>query len=139
MQYLQEIRKDDQTVNNLFRLLHVNVVKISAEEVILSLLLRDDFTQGAGVTAGGILSTLADEAMAHVVMANLEGRTDIATIEMSIRFFKPVKEGEIVAKSTIKKLGKKIIFAHAKILHDGQPIADADASFVILNKNCEAI
>ena len=53
---------------------------------------------------------------------------------MSIRFFKPVKEGEIMAESTITKLGKKIIFTQATIYCDEKPIANADASFIILDK-----
>ena len=70
MEYLQEVKKENQTIHKLFGFLGVKVVKISKEKVILSLPLRNDFTQGAGVTAGGVLATLADEEMAHVVIAN---------------------------------------------------------------------
>ncbi|HIH78327.1 MAG TPA: PaaI family thioesterase [Halobacteria archaeon] len=130
--YLDFVKNDDQQVNRLFRFLGVKVVKISPDEVIISLPLSDDFTQGNGVTAGGIISTLMDEAMAHVVMANIGETTNIATIDMTVRFFKPVKGDKLTACATIKKPGRKIVFAHAVVMDGTVTVADADASFIIL-------
>jgi len=130
--YLDLVKKESQQVNKLFRFLGIKVVKISPDEAVLSLLLSDNFMQGNGVTAGGIISTLMDEAMAHVVMANIGKTTNIATIDIGIRFFKPVKEGELTARATLKKQGRKIVFAHADVTDGKNIIAEADASFIIL-------
>lgn len=130
--YLDLVQREDQQVNRLFRFLGVKIIKISSEEVIFSLPTSEDLTQGNGVIAGGILSTLMDEAMAHVVMANLEGTTNIATIDMTVRFFKPAKGNELTARATLKKPGRKIVFTHAVVTDGMTTIADADASFIIL-------
>jgi len=130
--YLDLVKSENQQVNKLFRFLGVKVVKISPDEVIISLPLSDNFTQGNGVIAGGIISTLMDEAMAHVVMANIGETTNIATIDMTVRFLKPAKGDELTARATVKKLGRKIVFAHAVVTDGKVTVADSDASFIIL-------
>lgn len=131
-QYLQLVQQPDQQVNLLFNLLDIRIIRIHADECILELPLKEDFTQGAGITAGGILATLADEAMAHVVLSNLEKGFSISTIEMNIRYFRPVKEGTLVARSWIRKGGKRVMYPEVEITdNDGVVIASAGGSFIV--------
>lgn len=132
--YLNAVQEDDQRVNNLFRFLGVKILKISPEEVVLTLPLSENFLQGNRFTSGGILATLMDEAMAHVVMAHIGGATNIATIDMTVRFFRSVKDGELTARGTIKKAGKRVVFVHSVVTEQEQLIADSDASFMIMKE-----
>ena len=54
-EYLNKVRKPNQTVNPLFAFLGVEVESISAGKAVIRLPLRKEFLQGAGVVAGGIL------------------------------------------------------------------------------------
>ena len=131
--YLEKVRERDQTVNPLFRYLGVIVEQISTENTILRLPLKHDFIQGAGVVAGGILAALADEAMAHVVLANLDEGQSTATIEMNIRYLRPVKEGEISAAARLVKTGRQIITVAAEVRDEKNSLlADAGASFMVI-------
>ncbi len=130
--YLQLVQEPDQKVNPLFNLLEIRIIRIHADECILELPLKEEFTQGAGITAGGILATLADEAMAHVVLANLEQGFNISTIEMNIRYFRPVKNGTLTATSTIMKGGKRVMYPEVEIKDsNGVTIARAGGSFIV--------
>ncbi len=133
--YLKKVREVDQTVNPLFNFLGVIVDHISPNQSILRLPLTHNFLQGAGVIAGGILATLADEAMAHVVLANLNERQTTATIEMNIRYLRTIQDGEITAIAKIVKKGQQIITATTEI-RDNKNIllADAGASFIVIKK-----
>jgi uncharacterized protein (TIGR00369 family) len=131
--YLDKVRELNQTVNPLFQYLGVIVESISAESTVLRLPLKHEFIQGAGVIAGGILASIADEAMAHVVLANLNEEQTTATIEMNIRYLRPIKEGEISAIARIIKKGRKIITATAEVQDEEKSLlAYAGASFMII-------
>ena len=131
--YLDEVRKPGQTVNPLFNFLGVKVELISSEKAILRLPLREEFIQGAGVIAGGILATMADECMGQLAVANLRDGESTATVEMNIRFLRPIKSGELEAQATVVRKGSRILALEAQVL-DGQGLllAHAGASFIVI-------
>jgi len=133
--YLKKLQMEGQTVNPLFTFLEVTIEKISKEKAILRLPFRNDFIQGAGVLAGGIMATLADEAMAHVVLANLQTGENTATIEMNIRYLKAIARGDIIAEAVLLKKGKRVITVQADILDDKRRLlAQTGASFMVIEK-----
>jgi uncharacterized protein (TIGR00369 family) len=123
----------NQTVNPLFNYLGIIVEHISPEKAILRLPFKHEFIQGAGVVAGGIFATIADETMAHVVLANLNEGQSTATIEMNLRYLRPIKEGEIRAVAKIIKKGRQIITVTADIRdEENSLLAYAGASFIVV-------
>ena len=137
-EYLLEVRKNGQTVNPLFGFLGVEILEISADQAVLRLPFRPEFVQGAGVVAGGVLAALADEAMAHVVLANLanlpQGRKT-ATIEMSVRYFRPVHEGGVTARARLVNAGRRILSVEATVSDDRErQVCKAEGSFFIIEK-----
>jgi uncharacterized protein (TIGR00369 family) len=133
--YLKEIIKPNQKVNPLFRFLGFSIERLSPEKTVMRSLIKNGFLQGAGAVAGGILATIADEAMAHVVLANLNNGQSTATIELNIRYLRPIKSGEIIAIAEIVKKGRNIITATSEV-RDGNDslLACAGASFMVINK-----
>lgn len=133
--YLEEVLKPDQRVNALFNLLGVRLVRLEAERAELELPFKPELLQGAGVLAGGVMAALADEAMAHVILANLEPGLQTATIEMSVRYFRPVLRSGLRAVATLVNRGKKIISAEAVLTDDqGRLVCKASASFFVVDK-----
>jgi len=131
--YLEDVAKPGQTVNPLFAFLGVEFKEAGREKARLELPFRPEFIQGGGVAAGGILATLADEAMAHVVMANLEQGQRTATIEMSVRYFRPVLKGIMVAEAVVVNRGRRIMGVEAQVADgEGRLLAKASASFMVL-------
>ena len=134
-EYLKKVQLPDQDVNPLFASLGVIVDTISPEKVVLRLPFKPDFIQGGGQIAGGIIATLADEAMAHVALANLDRGETTATIEMNIRYLKGCASGEIAAIATLIKKGRRVMTLQAEIVDaHQQTVALAGASFMILSK-----
>jgi len=133
--YLKNVQKEGQQVNPLLSFLGIAVELISKEKVILRLPFQHNFIQGAGAIAGGIMATLADEAMAHVVLANVSAGENTATIEMNIRYLKGTVRGGIVAEAMVIRKGKRVLTVQADILDDkGVLLAQAGASFMIIKK-----
>ena len=96
---------------------------------------RPDFIQGGGLIAGGIIATLADEAMAHAALANLNPGETTATIEMNIRYLKGCASGDITATASLIKKGRRVFTLQAEITDaNNQCLAQAGASFMVLDK-----
>lgn len=132
-QYLDNVLKPGQAVNPLFAFLGVVPRSIGRDKAVLELPFRPEFVQGGGVMAGGLLAALADEAMAHVVLANLEPGRKTATVEMSVRYFRPVLEGRLTATATLVHAGRRILSAEA-LVEDakGRLAAKVSGSFFVI-------
>ena len=134
-EYFKALQERGQGVNPLFAHLGATLDSVSREEVRLRLAVSKYLLQGAGVVAGGILATMADECMAHAVMSVLESEQSIVTAEMNIRYLRaadPDKGGELIAWAEIVKRGHKLTVASATVHDsDGRLLATAGATFYI--------
>lgn len=132
--YLKDVTKPNQTVNPLFQFLGITIEQLSPEKTVMRLLVKNEFLQGAGVVAGGLLATIADEVMAHVVLANLDNGQSTATIELNIRYLRPIKFGEIIAIAEIVKKGRSIITVTSEVRDEKDSLlACAGASFMVID------
>ena len=133
-EYLKRVCEDEQVVNNLFNTLGVKIDCIDPDKCVLRLPVKSLLLQGAQKVAGGVIATMADEAMAHCVIAGLEDGQVTATIEMNIRYLRGISEGELVACGRVVRRGRTIITAEAEVKNgEGKLLATAGASFWVGN------
>ena len=132
-EYFKALQEEGQGVNPLFAHLGAVLESVSPEAVRLKLEVSKYLLQGAGVVAGGILATMADEAMAHVVMANLQPGSKTATIEMNMRYLRSARDGVLFATGRIIRQGRTIITTEAEVRDQADNLlALAGASFIVL-------
>ena len=132
-EYFKALQERGQGVNPLFAHLGATLDSVSREEVRLCLPVSKYLLQGAGVVAGGILATMADVAMAHVVMANLKAGAKTATIEMNMRYLRSARDGALFATGRIIRQGRTIITTESEVRdQDNNLLALAGASFIVL-------
>ncbi|MBU1001128.1 MAG: PaaI family thioesterase [Proteobacteria bacterium] len=131
--YLQAVVLAGQTVNPLFSTLGIEVQSLGDGCAVLRLPCGQGLVQGAGMVAGGVLATLADEAMAHAVLSTLTNGQVTATLDMSVRFLSPARKGEeLRAEAVVIRRGQRVVFARVEVLGTkGQAVASADASFLV--------
>ena len=138
--YLCAVRDADQHVNPLFRFLGAVLTHAENGEAAITLPVTMNLCQGAGVVAGGILATLADEAMAHACISMLKEGQNTVTAEMNIRYLRatdPKKGGCLTATAKVVKPGRNLFVTEASI-HDaeGRLLASAGGTFWVLDKTC---
>ena len=132
-EYFKALQEEGQGVNPLFAHLGAVLESVSPEAVCLKLEVSKYLLQGAGVVAGGILATMADEAMAHAVMANLQPGSKTATIEMNMRYLRSARNGTLFATGRIIRQGRTIITTEAEVRDQNDNLlALAGASFIVL-------
>lgn len=130
--YLMSVREPEQRVNPLFTLLEIHVDEIGPDHATLSMAATPELMQGAGQLAGGILATLLDEAMAHAVLGgNVDGNVT-TTVDMNVRYYRPVNKGDsLTCSARVTRRGSRVVFAEAVIHNADLECAAATATFLI--------
>lgn len=134
--YLEAVQQKDQRVNSLFTLLGARLDRAKDGEAVIRMPITDKVAQGGGMVAGGIMATLADEAMAHAVLSALPDGHAAVTAEMNIRYLRgadPKKGGELAAEARVLRQGHSLCVAEAVVRDaDERLLATAGATFSVL-------
>lgn len=136
--YLKAVLQPGQCANLLLKTLGGHVVRAEHGEAEIAIPASPDFCQGGGLVGGGILATLADEAMAHAVLTLLDDETYTVTLDMTIHYLRAARSQEgrtLVAHATLVKRGRTVMVAESRVSDDdGRLLATASATFLLTRK-----
>ena len=114
------------------KLLHIDIVEAADGRALLQMPFLLDFAQGAGLMHGGALVSLADTAVVMAIKSIVPPQTHFATVAMTTKYLRPVKEGVIEARAQVAAVGDRTLEGQAKIYdHLERPVLDFDATFKI--------
>ena len=87
-----------------------------------------------GVVHGGVVFTLVDTAMGRATMSVLEEGQICASIEVAVRYLRPITDGRLVATASVLRAGRRIVHLEGRVTVDGddRPVAVVQASFAVL-------
>ena len=87
-----------------------------------------------GIVHGGVVFSLADTAMGRATMAVLGDGQICASIEVSVRYLRPIPGGRLVATASVLRAGRRIVHLECSITVDGddRPAAVLQGSFAVL-------
>ena len=103
--------------------------------VIIGLRLAKPHTNGRGLIHGGLIATLADNAMGHSCGLQLRGVSSLVTISLAVDFIGPAQVGQWLAVETdVIRTGRTICFAQSLIKADDTVIARANGTFRVVPK-----
>ena len=103
--------------------------------VIIGLRLAKPHTNGRGLIHGGLIATLADNAMGHSCGQQLRGVSSLVTISLAVDFIGPAQVGQWLAVETdVIRTGRTICFAQSLIKADDTVIARANGTFRVVPK-----
>jgi uncharacterized protein (TIGR00369 family) len=104
--------------------------KQTAAAVILGLRLAAPHTNSRGQAHGGLITSLADNAMGLSCATKLGGGARLVTVSLSIDFIGPAQIGQWLAIETeVIKTGGTLCFAQCFITADGVNCARASGTF----------
>ncbi|PKP80679.1 MAG: thioesterase [Alphaproteobacteria bacterium HGW-Alphaproteobacteria-18] len=113
--------------------------KTEARQVSIGLVLSEAHCNSRGLVHGGLIASLADNAMGLSCVAALkeEARTSpagLVTITLNTDYLGSAKIGQWLATDThFVKTGGSICFADCLVRADGIPVARASATFKVLS------
>lgn len=98
---------------------------------------REDLCQPAGILHGGTIAALCDTGMAHAILLTEFNRRlrnsggSIVSLDLRVKYFRPVRTGLITAVSTAPRVGSRIVHTESLVTNEeGKEIAKADAIFM---------
>lgn len=113
------------------RFLHFEIVRLELDEAHLAIEFLPQFDNGGGSIHGGVLSMLADTAVACALSTNFDGRMGFATSNLSIHFLQRAKS-RITAIARILKKGSKVCVGYVEMFDaDQKLIATSTCDFVL--------
>jgi acyl-CoA thioesterase len=125
-----------------FRLIGLDVVDVGPGWSKTRLTHRDDLTQPAGIMHGGVISSLIDTGIAHALMMTdrlTELRREggaLVSVDLRVKFIRPVSQGTIVCEARIVRLGRQIVHAEAVVTGDGgKEVARGDAIYMAVPRS----
>ena len=106
--------------SDFYRLLGMEIVDIKPGYSKLRVRFRKGLTHAGGVGHGGVMASIADSCIACALFGMIEDPADlgISTIEMKLNYFRPFKEGEMIAEGRIIQKGSSIAVGEMDV-HDG--------------------
>ena len=112
--------------------------RVLPDRVQIGLYLREPHCNSRGLVHGGLIATLADNAMGlscgQVSKASNSDVKGLVTISLTTDYVSSARLGAwLVVDTDFVKVGRSVTFAQAKIFGDGKVIATASATFKVLN------
>ena len=103
-------------------------------EAVATLDVDDRHLNPNGVVHGGVVFTLADTAMGRATLSVLGDGHVCASIEVSVRYLRPITGGRLMAAARVLRAGRRIVHLEGRVTVDGddRPAAVVQASFAVL-------
>ncbi len=109
--------------------------KRTAEAVVIGLRLAKPHTNARGLIHGGLIATLADNAMGHSCAHRMGGASSLVTIGLTVDFVGTAQVGQwLTVESDVIKTGGTLCFAQSLIKSDGVIVARANGTFRVVPK-----
>jgi uncharacterized protein (TIGR00369 family) len=109
--------------------------KRTAKAVVLGLRLAKPHTNGRGLIHGGLIASLADNAMGYSCAQATDWTTSFVTVTLAVDYVGSAQIGQWLAvESEVIKTGRTICFAQSLIKADDTVIARANATFRVVPK-----
>ena len=117
------------------KLLGIKLDAIEAGEATLSLRIREDFKQNAGVVHGGVIASLIDSATAFAILPLLNPDERTTTVDLTISYLRPLVAGVVIARAKVLRAGRRMIATSAELFDDdGKLAATALSTYIRLPK-----
>ena len=111
---LRLIREKFET-NHFPRSLGIELDSIEHGRARLSLEVRQQHLQLAGIMHGGAIATLIDTAVAFAIVGASKPGSRFTTIEMKVNYLRPIREGRVVADARLIRDGRRIIVSDCDV------------------------
>ncbi len=118
----------------LRRYLGMEMVEAAEGSGVARIELAEQHGNPNGVTHGAVLFAMVDTAMGQATMGVLDEGLFCASVDVQLRFIRPVSSGVVVAEAKVLKKGRNVVHLEAGVVDDrDRLIATASGTFAIMS------
>ncbi|MGD2045137.1 MAG: PaaI family thioesterase [Gemmatimonadota bacterium] len=125
-----------------FNLIGLEIVDLEPGWSKTRLTHREDLNQPAGIMHGGVIASLVDTGIAHALLLTdrfqelREQGGALVSIDLRIKYFRPVSEDAVLCESRVTRLGRQVIHAEAVVTNaQGKEVARGDATYMAVTRD----
>lgn len=100
--------------------LGAKLVRFGAGKAVFEMEVRDDHKQHRGVVHGGVLSALADTAIAFAAGSRMGPR--VATQNVTVNFVRPVHDGTLIAEAEAVHVEHRVSVVRCLLLDEARAL-----------------
>jgi len=120
-------------------LLGMRIRGLHRDRITIDCTLRSDLRNSVGVVHGGVTAAMADAAVGVALQRHFGGKRQIATVELKINYFQPVKEGRILARSHLLRIGSTLCVGSVELTDDRRrAIGTAIVTYMLVDRSVAA-
>ena len=105
------------------QLLGIKVDSMEPGHAVLSLEMRDDLMRNGGIAHGGVAASLIDSAMAMAIEPMLAANESTTTVDLTIHYLRPLREGTARASARVVRAGRRVITVSAELFDHNEKLA----------------
>jgi acyl-CoA thioesterase len=90
-----------------------------------------------GVVHGAVIYAMADTGMGAALYSVLDAGYACATIDISISYFRPVLDGQLLCQTVLENKGRSVAHLTARITQNDKLVAQASGNFAIISAPLE--
>jgi len=122
------------------RLLGLRLDAIEPGCATMSLEIRDELKQNAGIVHGGVVASLIDSATAFAIVPLLAEGERTTTVDLTISYLRPLVSGRASATARVVREGGRIVVLSAEAFDDeGNLVATALSTYIKLSPKKDLI
>jgi uncharacterized protein (TIGR00369 family) len=125
-----------------FNLIGLELLDLKPKWSLTRLTARPDLNQPAGIMHGGVIASLIDTGIAQALLLTDEFQAVVAeggalvSVDLRVRYLRPVTSGSITCESTIVRLGRRIVHAASVVENEQKKqVALGDSIYMIVSSN----
>jgi len=96
------------------RLLGLEFVSAGRGEAAFALEAREELTRMGGILHGGAVVSLMDTAAAFAVHTLLEPAGRTVTVDLTVHFLRPARDGRVEARARVLRRGRRVIILNVE-------------------------
>ncbi|MEM7207150.1 MAG: PaaI family thioesterase [Pseudomonadota bacterium] len=117
------------------QLMGLQLETIDENSVTMRAVYNDTFLRPGGTVSGPVMMGLADAAVYALILSHI-GPVELAvTTNLNINFLRKPEPGDVIAKASMLKLGKRLAVAQAYLFSasddTGEPVAHVTSTYSI--------
>jgi uncharacterized protein (TIGR00369 family) len=120
------------------KFLGIQLESIEPGQATMTLQIREELKQNAGVVHGGVVASLIDSATAFAILPLLKDDERTTTVDLTISYLRPLASGIVSATARVVREGGRIVVVSANLFDDtGSLAATALSTYIKLRRNAE--